>query len=329
MTAVAVRSSYICPGCAAGLERASDGFACDECGAGFPDAAGLPDLRLASDRYLTLAADRAKAERLHSLEPETDLMGLASAYYAMTDDVLDRRRDRFLRHIAGAEARGDALAARLEGRGRVLEVGCGTGGFVSAAVRQEFEVEAVDVASRWLVVARRRLADRSIATPLTAACAERLPWQDGVFDTVVADSLLEHLDDPALALREWARVLKPGGSLVVWSPNRYSVATEPHLGLWGIGFVWRRALPAYLRCRGRSEWPPRTLSAAEARGLARRAGFRDVTVGPPEISESWADSLQEAERRALRAYRSVHSTRLGRRLLGSFGPLWELRGTAP
>ena len=48
----------------------------------------------------------------------------------MTDDVVDDRRERFLRHIAGAEARGEALAACLPAQGRILEVGCGTGGLL-------------------------------------------------------------------------------------------------------------------------------------------------------------------------------------------------------
>jgi SAM-dependent methyltransferase len=319
----------VCPACRGPLDEAGGGaLACAPCGRTFPGVAGLIDMRLASDRYLALDAERAKAERLHAVEPTTDVNGLAAAYYAMTDEVVDRRRGRFLRHIVEAEARGEALAARLPRDGRILEVGCGTGGLLVAAARSGRWVEGVDIASRWLVVARRRLTDHGLSLPLAAAEAERLPWPGRTFDAVVADSLLEHLDDPARAFREWARVLRPGGELVVWSPNRFTLTTDPHLGLWGVGWLPRRSLPSYLRWRGRGEWPPRTLSAFEARRLARRCGFEEVAVGPAAIPARWARTRPPRERWPILAYECARKAPSGRRLLTALGPLWELRARA-
>ncbi len=106
-----------------------------------------------------------------SLTP--DLQGLAEAYYAITDDVLDARRGRFLRHIAGAEARA-ALAARLPREGQIREGRLRHGGLLVPALRSGRSIEGVDIASRWLVVARRRLTDRGLSGPLVAASAERL-----------------------------------------------------------------------------------------------------------------------------------------------------------
>jgi SAM-dependent methyltransferase len=327
MITTSARRAHACPACLGPLDvpDSGRGLACEGCSRAFPDVAGLIDLRLESDRYLSLEDDRAKAERLHALEPTTDVMGLASAYYGMTGDVVDHRRDRFLRHIAGAEARGEVLAAVLPERGRTLEVGCGTGGLLVAAARSGREIEGVDIAARWLIVARRRLNDRGLDVALTATDAGRLPWPDRTFDAVVADSLLEHLDEPERALREWRRVLKPSGELIVWSPNRFTLATDPHLGLWGVGWLPRRLVPSYLKWRGRSNWPPRTLSAIDASRLARRCGFGWVSVTPPAISERWAQSLPESERRAIRVYEALRRTSAGRAVLKAFGPLWELR----
>ncbi len=245
----------------------------------------------------------------------------------MTDDVVDDRRERFLRHIAGAEARGEALVACLPRGGRILEVGCGTGGLLVAATRAGLTIEGVDIAARWLVVARRRLTDHGLSAPLVAASAEWLPWPDGHFDTVVADSVLEHLDAPKPALREWVRVLRPGGRLVVWSPNRFTLTTDPHVGLWGMGWLPRSWVPGYLRLRGRDDWPPRTLSASEARRLAADSGLDAIELNVPGIPEGWARTFSRLQRLSIRVYAAIRMVRPARDLLRAVGPLWELRAT--
>jgi SAM-dependent methyltransferase len=322
--------SVVCPACRGGLlggdADPGAGLRCRDCGRGYPRVAGLLDFRLDSDRYLDLGAERARAEELEAIAATTDLMGLAAAYYAMTGEAGDRRQ-RFLAHIAGGLARGEALAARLPGSGAILEVGCGTGGLLVAAARVRRTIVGVDIAARWLVAARRRLADHGLAVPLVAASADRLPWPDGSFETVVADSVLEHLDEPARAVREWTRVLRPGGRLLVWSPNRYTLTTDPHLCLWGLGWLPRRWLPGYLRLRGCRAWPPRTLSALEARRIAESAGLGDVEVEPPTIPASWARSRPRRERAAIRVYTAARRLPGGCGFLRAVGPLWELRAT--
>jgi SAM-dependent methyltransferase len=49
----------------------------------------------------------------------------------------------------------------------------------------------------------------------------RLPFRDGVFDLVISMSVVEHLTDPGQVFREFQRVLKPGGVLLLQTPNRY------------------------------------------------------------------------------------------------------------
>ncbi len=249
LNATDVMSDLACPACGQRLTAVvGSDLACDACDRAFPSVAGLPDLRLRSDRYLRLDAERAKAERLDAVarRARADAAHVASAYYSLTDDVVDQRRERFLRHIHGAVARGEALVDRLPANGLTLEIGCGTGGFLVAAARSGRAVVGVDVAARWLVVARRRLADHGLDVPLIAAEAESLPWPDATFDTIVADSVLEHLDNPAAALAECRRVVKPGGTLLIWSPNRFMTTVDPHLGLWGVGWLPRRWVPPYL-----------------------------------------------------------------------------------
>ena len=93
-------------------------------------------------------------------------------------------------------------------RGRVLEVGCGTGrnlplyGDGAALV-------GLDPAHGALRVARRRAP----GVPLVVASAEALPFRDGAFDTVVSGLVFCSVPDPMRGLAEVRRVLAPGGSL--------------------------------------------------------------------------------------------------------------------
>jgi 2-polyprenyl-3-methyl-5-hydroxy-6-metoxy-1,4-benzoquinol methylase/uncharacterized protein YbaR (Trm112 family) len=317
-------SGCVCPACRNNIEFFDNHFICSNCHRRYPGVAGLPDLRLAPDRYFGLDDDRAKARRLSALEPTTDVMGLARAYYAMTDDVEPRRQRRFLAHIARAEERGATLAALLPRGGMVLEVGCGTGGLLVAAARMGINIIGAEIAVRWLVVARRRLADRGVSVPLVGASVEALPWPDATFDVVVADSVFEHVGDPALALRECWRVLRPGGHLVAWSPNRFTIARDPHVHLWGVGWLPRPWAAAYVRWRRGRAWTVQPLSARAARRLAVAAGFQDVSIEAPDVPERWAEGQSRALRWTVRGYGIVRRLPGSRRLLLALGPLWRL-----
>ena len=323
MTTPTLAPMTTCPACRTPLA----GDNCDGCDRWYPPVAGLPDYRLGADRFLPLGAERAKAERLARVAPGTDLAGLARFYYQITADVEPRRRGFYLAHILRAEARGAALAACLPATGRILEVGCGTGGLLAPAARAGRDITGTDIAARWLVVARRRLDDLGLNVPLVAADADRLPWADASFDAVVADSLLEHLDDPGAAVREWSRVLRPGGTLIVWSPNRLAPVVDPHVRLWGLGYLPRWGMPAYVRLRRGPMYAPRCLSGGEAARLAHRAGFAGVQVGPPAIPADWAATRPRAQRALIGMYqRGLRAPVVGP-VLGGIGPLWQLRAT--
>jgi SAM-dependent methyltransferase len=95
----------------------------------------------------------------------------------------------------------------------VLDLGCGDGLFASLALSRP-EV-GVDPDLGALVEARHRRAHSLLA----AADAERLPFPGAAFGTVVANSVLEHLEDIEGAVAECARVLRPGGRLLITVPS--------------------------------------------------------------------------------------------------------------
>ena len=104
------------------------------------------------------------------------------------------------------------LAERLPLAGDVLEVGAGTGelwrriGPVPPGVRLTLTDFSPAMCERL----------RTVPGARTARCnAAALPFPAAAFDAVIANHMLYHLDDPAAALREFARVLRPGGRLAV------------------------------------------------------------------------------------------------------------------
>lgn len=116
------------------------------------------------------------------------------------------------------------LGARA--RGRVLEVGVGTGSNV-LHVPADADVTGIDVSPAMLAEATRRLGAVGRSATLLEADAAALPFDDASFDTVVCALTLCSIPDPARAIREMHRVLVPGGTLLLldhvassWLPLR-------------------------------------------------------------------------------------------------------------
>jgi ubiquinone/menaquinone biosynthesis C-methylase UbiE len=126
-----------------------------------------------------------------------------------------------------------------DARGRVLEVGVGSGmnlPFYGAGVR---EVVGVDPSEELLAMARKRAAEAGTPVTLTRASATSMPLDDASFDTIVMTWTLCSIPDPAAALREMRRVLKPGGALLF---IEHGLSPEPGVARWQhrLTPVWRR-----------------------------------------------------------------------------------------
>lgn len=114
--------------------------------------------------------------------------------------------------------------APLEGR-RALDVGCGIGFYTQRLQEAGADAYGVDVDPEKVAKARQIVANVQVAP------AERLPFSDGFFDMVLSHEVLEHVDDDRQAVAEAIRVLKPGGRLVIFVPNRL-YAFETHGCYW-------------------------------------------------------------------------------------------------
>jgi SAM-dependent methyltransferase len=126
--------------------------------------------------------------------------------FAAVYDPLSARWER--KH--GTELKGKLLA---RARGRVLEIGVGTGLSFSHYPELE-ELVGVDPSVPMLRRARRRAEELGRRVTLLEASAEQLPFDSGSFDTVVTIAVLCTVDEPQLAMGELRRVLRPHGSFL-------------------------------------------------------------------------------------------------------------------
>jgi SAM-dependent methyltransferase len=109
---------------------------------------------------------------------------------------------------------------------RVLDVGCGVGMYTAAFLRQSPHVFGIEVEHERAVEARER------ATGVSQAVGEYLPFPDDTFDVAFSHEVLEHVDDDRACVTEMVRVVRPGGRVVIFVPNRL-YPFETH------GIFWR------------------------------------------------------------------------------------------
>ncbi|PQJ57145.1 class I SAM-dependent methyltransferase [Vibrio splendidus] len=161
---------------------------------------------------------------------------------------------------------------------KVLEVGSGTGEHLRHVQHSFDEYTVSDGDSAALEVAKRQLSNTSTYDKLVfnVTNARALDFESNCFDRVIATHILEHLYEPHLVIKEWLRVLKPGGTLsiliptdpgIAWKVGRYM--TTRKLGVkkgWNYDYIMAREhvnpcnnliafLKYYLPVNKHSFWP--------------------------------------------------------------------------
>lgn len=165
----------------------------------------------------------------------------------------------------------DRVAAHLAPSVRVLDLGCGRGGIMEELLAQAGQTVGLD--PDLISLQEHRLA----TLPRVCARSEALPHPSEAFDLVCCSWVLEHLPAPHQALKEVARVLRPGGHFVFLTPNsrhpllrlnRLLAWTGGRLTGWLYGRVQEDTFPALYRAN-----TPRRIGM-----LLESAGLEPVVV---------------------------------------------------
>ena len=139
----------------------------------------------------------------------------------------------------------DALAPWLGSGQTILDAGCGPGGN-GAWLAEHGRVVGVDLAGEALELVRAR---RPVIAPVRASVAA-LPFPDGAFDAIVDVTLIYSVDDDAGAVRELARVLRPGGAIAVLEPAFPALRRAHDATVHTVRRYRRRGLGAILESAG-------------------------------------------------------------------------------
>ena len=112
-------------------------------------------------------------------------------------------------------SRNQAGAALLKNHGRLLDIGCGCGDLYSIVKDRYDEVHGIDIIPEVVDICIKK----GIKARRVDLNVENLPYEENTFDSVACFDLIEHILSPMTLLNEVRRVLKPGGEIVILTPN--------------------------------------------------------------------------------------------------------------
>jgi ubiquinone/menaquinone biosynthesis C-methylase UbiE len=195
------------------------------------DAAWVESRREGTSRYYSLPADgldparrrlwllvhEQVAETAEALQDESRLKGVRAERRSKSEEFFSSAAgqwDRVRAELFGRDSHLRPLLGLLDDTWAIGDLGCGTGQVSEALAPCVRKVVAVDSSSEMLQAARGRLRDHRNVT-LRRGTLERLPLEKGELNAAVIVLVLHHIADPARVLAEAARVIAPGGRLLV------------------------------------------------------------------------------------------------------------------
>lgn len=324
-------SFWRCPHCRGVLACRKETLECLTCDDHFGQVDGIPDLRIPGESWIDFEEDLAIAREVATLDiPLEDLVRSIYARRPGWEEGLIRLRTRQV--LAAPERLHEDVAgwlAEATSEEAWLDLGCGPGMLLAAAAdmkRPGFGI-GVDVSMTWLVVAKRLIAAHGGRPILAAALGEGLPLADGTLSGVVSLDVIEHVDRPDVYLREIDRVTRPGGRLALSTPNRFSLAPEPHVMVWGVGLLPRRYQARYVAWRSGKAYDSTCLmgSFGLRRILKRCTRFAFMIIIPP-VPEEEVRRFSSTKAILARLYNRMSGAVALRAIFLLIGPFFRITG---
>jgi len=324
-----------CPRCRGTFDEGRDRLRCAGCGAGYEVVGGVPDLRLPGQGWINLADDLANARRLAAQRGAT-AEDLLRQVFGARDGWDERRVALRVRQVLEGPERltGEIdgwLAEVIPPDGVFLDLGCGAGPLLAAAALRGRCGIGIDVSMTWLIVAKRLVEEAGGEAVLAAGLAEALPLGDGAVDAALALDVIEHVPDPDRLLAEMDRVA--GGQIAVATPNRFSLTPEPHVFVWGVGWLPRPWQAPFVRWRSGADYADtRLMSSFGLRQRLRRNTHFAVRLLIPPIPREEIARFPPLKARAARAYNRLcmsHRLRWAFLLLAPFFRVVGRKAGAP
>jgi SAM-dependent methyltransferase len=305
---------------------------CEACACRYEIIGGVPDLRLPGASWIDYEADREQARRLLRETAGFTTEKLVRYVFAARSEWDEARVAYRTRQVLEAPARlreelVQWLRPCMASSGRFLDVGCGPGALLAAAAAEGRPGIGVDVCLVWLLVARQLIADYGGEPVLAAALAESLPLDDDSVSGVISLDVIEHVADPRPYLAEISRVTTPGGGLALSTPNRYSLAAEPHVSILGVGWLPRSWQKRYVRWRsGQSYDFTCLLSTREVARLLRWHTRFEFRIVIPPVPEEEIAHFPPYRARLAQMYNRMVAWNMMRWVFSLIGPFFRVVG---
>ncbi len=323
---------WCCPLCHGRLAFSEAAATCTSCGHVYEMVAGIPDLRVQGAAWIDFDEDIEKAKWLYrtsmSLTTEQTIERLYSSRPGWSLSLAQYRTRQV---VEAAERLKEDVVGWLDfctqGPRPFLDLGCGGGQLLAAAASQGRHGVGIDVSMEWLIVAQRLIADRGGKPVLAAAMAEALPLKTGAIEGVVSLDVIEHVGDMGAYLREIDRITSEKGVCALSTPNRYSLTSEPHIFVWGVGLMPRRWQKAYVKWRsGKAYDFTQLLSTWEACRLFRWNTSFEVRIVVPPIPVQEIAHFSKWKAALARLYNRMIKVPLVRSIFLLIGPFFRIVG---